>query len=361
MFGLRIRRLGKNDMHELLRVVGMNIADWLTENFNTPLLQGMLAFDATLGTRYGPRAPNTVLTYLHRRAHLSNGLSHPVGGMGALSDTLTTMAVQLGVDIRTSTKAMRVAVENDCAAGVELETGEVVAANAVLSNVDPKQTFLSLLGSEHLDTGFLRRVRAIPMKGSAAKVNIALDNLPQFTGLDPQDLVGRLVIAPSIDAVERAHNHSKYGEYSEQPVMEITIPSVHDHSLAPTGKHVLSAIVQYVPHDLTNGWDNARDRFIKTVLNTLTAYAPDIQNKIIETQLLTPLDLETQFNTTGGHWHHGEMGLERFMMLRPVPGLAQYTTPLPGLFLCGAGCHPGGGVMGAAGMNAARALMREMG
>ncbi len=359
--GLRIRRLGKSDMRELLRIAGMNIADWLRENFNTPLLQGALAFDATLGTRYGPQAPNTVLTYLHRRAHIWNELSHPIGGMGTLSDTLATMAMQLGVDIRTQARVTRIVVENDRAAGVELETGEIVAANAVISNADPKRTFLSLLGNEHLDTGFLRRVRNIPMIGNAAKVNIALDDLPQFTGLDVQRLSARLLIAPSIEAVETAHNHSKYGEFSREPVMEITIPSIHDQSLAPEGKHVLSAIVQYAPHSLTGGWDNARDQFTKTVIDTLTAYAPDIQEKIIDTQLLNPADLETQFKMTGGHWHHGEMGLERFMMLRPIPCFAQYTTPIPGLFLCGAGCHPGGGVMGAAGMNAARALMREMG
>ncbi|MDH3694675.1 MAG: NAD(P)/FAD-dependent oxidoreductase, partial [Gammaproteobacteria bacterium] len=358
--GLQVRRLGKQDMRELLRVVGMNMADWLTEYFSTPLLQGVLAFDATLGTRYGPRAPNTVLTYLHRRAHIWNGLSHPLGGMGSLSDTLATITMQLGVEIRTDAPVKNVIMENDSASGVELASGETVLADAVVSNADPKTTFLSLLGNEHLDTGFMRRVRDIPMHGNAAKINIALDDLPHFSGLNSQDLGARLVIAPSIEAVEQVHDYSKYGEFSESPVMEITIPSVHDNTLAPDGKHVLSAIVQYAPYDLKESWNNGRGKFIKQVLDTLSVYAPDIQDKIHETQLSTPFDMEVQYQMTGGHWHHGELGLERFMMLRPVPGCAHYATPVPGLFLCGAGCHPGGGVMGAAGMNAARAVMREL-
>ena len=248
--GFQVRRLGKRDMRELLRVVGMNMADWLTEYFDTPLLQGMLAFDATLGTRYGPRAPNTVLTYLHRRAHIWNGLSHPAGGMGALAHTLANIAMQLGVEIQTGARVTNVVMENDHASGVEVESGEFLYADAVVSNADPKTTFLSLLGNEHLDTGFMRRVRAIPMSGNTAKLNIALNALPQFNGLTAQDLNARLVIAPGIEAVEQAHDYSKYGEFSASPVMEITIPSVHDHTLAPEGKHVLSAVVQYAPHDL---------------------------------------------------------------------------------------------------------------
>ncbi len=360
--GWSVRRLGRDDMREFLRVIGMNIADLLEERFGTDLLRGALALDAVLGTRLGPRSPNTVFTWLYRLAgerRNGDGLSLPAGGMGAVAEALAAAARRGGADIRTGAEVARILVSADRAAGVQLVSGEEIAAGCVVSSADLKRTLLALLGVEHLDTGVVRRVRALPTGGQAAKLHLALDALPSFTGTQRGDLGGRLVIAPDVDYVERAFNHGKYGEYSEAPAVEITIPSVHDASLAPAGKHVLSAVVQYAPYDLRAGWHGAREAFQRTVIQTIAAYAPDIESKILHAELLTPPDLEREFGITGGHWHHAELGLERFLMLRPVPGMAQYATPVPGLFLCGADCHPGGGVMGAAGLNAAREIAAQ--
>jgi phytoene dehydrogenase-like protein len=241
--------------------------------------------------------------------------------------------------------------------GVELDNGEQISAANVISNADPRRTFMGLLGAEHLDTGFVRRVSNIRMRGNAAKLNLALDGLPIFTGLAEADPRGRLVIAPDVDYVERAFNPAKYGEYSPEPVMEITIPSLNDPSLAPEGKHVLSAVVQYAPYDLKDGWDGAREGFAKVLLDQLERYAPGLGAKIVASKLFTPADIEREFRMTGGHWHHGELVLDQMLMLRPVPGAAQYAAPLAGLYLCGAGTHPGGGVMGAAGLNAANQVI----
>jgi len=201
----------------------------------------------------------------------------------------------------------------------------------------------------------------IRLRGTAAKLHLALDGAPGFKDLDPALLGGRLVIAPSLDYVETAFNPCKYGEYSPAPAIEITVPSAHDATLAPEGKHVLSAIVQYAPYDLRQGWDAARDAFADRVVDVITRYAPDLPGRILARQLLTPADIERDFRIAGGHWHHGELAPDQMFMLRPVPGHAQYATPLAGLYLCGAGAHPGGGVMGAAGYNAAREVLAREG
>ena len=190
-------------------------------------------------------------------------------------------------------------------------------------------------------------------------MHLALDGLPDFKGLSKTQLGERLVIAPTVEHVELAFNHCKYGEYSVKPVAEITIPTIHDKSLAPDGKHVLSAIVQYAPRDLGTGWTEARAAFLDVVMDMLASYAPDIREKTLSAELLTPEDMESEFRMTGGHWHHGELSLDQFLMLRPVPKSAQYKTPIEGLYLCGAGCHPGGGVMGSAGRNAANIVLAE--
>jgi phytoene dehydrogenase-like protein len=251
----------------------------------------------------------------------------------------------------------RILVEADRAAGVELESGERIGAGTVVSNADPKTTFLQLLGAAHLDTGFVRRVRHLRARGLAAKLHLALDRAPVFNGLAESGLRGRLLIAPSQQYLERAYNHSKYGEYSSAPAMEITVPSVNDPALAPAGRHVLSAVVQYVPYELKDGWTRQRDRFIDLCTQLLDAHAPGLKASIVAAELLTPLDIEQEFRISGGHWHHGELAFDQFFMVRPVPGAAQHRTPLPGLYLCGAGCHPGGGIMGTAGRNAARQVL----
>jgi phytoene dehydrogenase-like protein len=355
--------LGRHDMRELLRIGGMNVYDLLEEHFESAALKGALGFDAVLGTNFGPRSPGTVLTLLYRMAAEAAGgpaaLSQPVGGVGALCDALAKAAVAAGAVIRLSAPVAQIVVEADHAAGVQLESGERLAARTVVSSVDPKTTFLQLLGTRHLDTGFVRRVNHLRARGLAAKLHLALDRAPEFSGLQSAALGGRLLIAPSLDYLERAYNHAKYGEYSSAPAMEITVPTANDAGLAPPGKHVLSAIVQYAPYDLKDGWLKERQRFTDLCIATLERYAPGLGSSILSAELLTPLDIEHEFRISGGHWHHGELAFDQFFFVRPVPGAAQHRTPLAGLFLGGAGCHPGGGVMGIPGRNAARQILKE--
>lgn len=358
---LDIRMLGRDDMREFLRIAGINIYDVLQEHFAGDLLKGALALDAVLGTHSGPRSNNTVFTALHRLSGNTSGaagtLSLPRGGMGAVTDAMAAAARQHGAEIRTASPVARIIMENDRVAGVELVSGEQVPAATVISSADPKTTFLGLLGAAKLEAGFAQKIHHFRARGNTAKLHLALSALPEFTGLRPELMDERLVIAPSLDYVEHAFNHTKYGECSAHPVMEIVIPSMHDKTLAPEGQHVLSAIVQYAPRNLKAGWGAGKSAFMETVLNLLEQYAPDIRRKAVMAELLTPEDIEKQFRISGGHWHHGELALDQFLMLRPVPGAAQYETPVNGLYLCGAGSHPGGGVMGSAGRNAARVIL----
>jgi phytoene dehydrogenase-like protein len=352
-----VRRLGRRDMRELLRIGGMNVYDLLEENFESAPLKGALGFDAVLGANFGPRSPGTVLTLLYRLAAESaagNGaLSQPKGGMGALCNALAKAAGAAGAVIRTDSAVARILVEADRACGVELESGEHIGARQVISNADPKTTFLKLLGTAHLDAGFVRRVSHIRSRGLAAKIHLALNRAPPFAGVDEGALRGRLLSAPSLTHIEHAYNHAKYGEFSASPTMEITVPSVNDATLAPAGGHVLSAIVQYAPYALKGGWDGGRQQFLDASLDVLETLAPGLRSGIVAAELVTPVDMEKEFRGSGGHWHHGDLAFDQILMVRPVPGAAQYRTPLAGLFLCGAGCHPGGGVMGIAGRNAA--------
>jgi phytoene dehydrogenase-like protein len=361
--GLRLRLLGRRDMREFLRIIGMNAYDLVTDEFESDLLRGALSLDAVLGTNFGPRAPGTVLTLLYRLAAESaagpTALAQPKGGMGALTQALARAAGTAGATVRTSAPVARIRVSEDRAAGVVLESGEELAARVVISNADAKTTFLKLLGTEYLDTGFVRRVDHFRSRGVAAKLHLALDRLPAFAGATARALGGRLLVAPSADYVERAWNHSKYLEWSAQPALEITVPTVNDPGLAPAGRHVLSAIVQYAPYAPTGGWAAQRQPCTDAVLGVLEAHAPGLKASVLAAELLTPADLEREFRMSGGHWHHGELAFDQFYMVRPVPGAAQHATPLAGLYLCGASCHPGGGVMGLAGRNAARRVLAE--
>jgi phytoene dehydrogenase-like protein len=361
---LRLRLLGRRDMREFLRIVGMNAYDLVTDEFETDALRGALSLDAVLGTNFGPRAPGTVLTLLYRLAAESaagpRALAQPKGGMGAVTQALARAATAAGAAIRTSAPVARIAVRADRAAGVVLESGEEVAAAAVISNADAKTTFLTLLGTEHLDTGFVRRVDHFRSRGVTAKLHLALDRLPAFAVGTPAALGGRLLIAPSADYVERAFNHSKYREWSAHPALEVTLPTVNDPALAPAGRHVLSASVQYAPYAPDRGWDAEKQPFLDALLGVLEAHAPGLRSNVLATELLTPADIEREFRVHGGHWHHGDLAFDQFYMVRPVPGAAQHATPMAGLYLCGASCHPGGGVMGIAGRNAARRVLAEV-
>ncbi|MGH8306048.1 MAG: phytoene desaturase family protein, partial [Steroidobacteraceae bacterium] len=356
----RLRALGRRDMRELLRIGGMCVHDLVDEHFESPLLKGALAFDAVLGSNFGPRSPGTVFTLLYRLAAGEGGtLAQPVGGLGALSEALASAARAAGAQIRTAAPVERIVVREDRAAGVVLHSGEEIRAACVVSSVDPKTTFLSLLGSEHLDAGFVRRIVHLRARGLTAKLHLALDGLPPFRGLESSALRGRLLWAPSPEHIERAFNHAKYGEFSSAPILEITAPTVADPALAPPGKHVLSVIVQYAPYALTGGWGEGRKPLTELIIDTLEALAPGLRARVRHAELLTPADIEREFRITGGHWHHAELALDQFYVLRPVPGAAQYRAPVGGLYLCGAGCHPGGGVMGIAGRNAARQVVKE--
>jgi phytoene dehydrogenase-like protein len=285
------------------------------------------------------------------------GLSQPIGGMGAVSDALAAAAAARGASIRTASPVAKVLIEDDRAIGVVLEDGSAFRARSVISSVDPKTTFLRLVGARHLDTGFVRRVDHIRTRGLAAKLHLALSRRPTFAGVGAAQMSGRLLHAPSLAYVEHAFNHAKYGEFSAQPIMEITVPTINDPSLAPDGRHVLSAIVQYVPYALKEGWEIGRPRLLETLLGSLERLAPGLRDSVLSAELLAPPDLEREFRSSGGHWHQGDLAFDQCLMVRPVPGAAQYRTPIAGLFLCGAGCHPGGGVMGIAGRNAAHQVL----
>jgi len=360
---LDMKLLGKEDMQEFIRIILINIYDVMEENFDNEHLKGALALDGVMGSHMGPRSPNTVFGYLYR--HLSDvygykGPSIVKGGMGAVGDALAGAAKAAGVDIRYASKVERIKVDAGVATGVVLAAGESITARTVVSNADPKTTFEKLVGYRNVETGLVRHVHNIRMKGNAAKLHLALDGLPAFKGVAKKDLGNRLLIAPSMDYVERAFNHAKYGELSKAPAMDISMPSIHDKSLAPKGKHVLSAIVQFAPYDLKQGWsDEAKEAFKQLLIDCIADYAPGIRERIIDSELLTPVDLENRFHMNGGHWHHGELALDQIMMMRPFPGATQYGTPVKGLFLCGAGSHPGGGVMGLAGRNAAQEIIKR--
>lgn len=358
--GFDLRRLGKVEMQAFLRLIGMNIFDEVEERFENRVLKGALSLDAVLGTHLGPRSPNTILTYLHRLAGRQGVTSLPAGGMSTVADALAHCARDAGATIRTGMKVKRILIDNGRAAGVETDTGEKFSSWLVVSNADPKTTIMDLVKARNVETGFTRRVHHIRMQGNAAKLHLALDGLPEIPGIEKKEYGQRILVAPDEVYVERAFNAAKYGEASAHPVFEITFPTFRDTSLAPTGKHVMSAIVQYVPYALREGWtDEKRDAYAALCIETLTEFMPDLGTRMVAQELLTPADIESEFHISGGHWHHGELSLDQFLFTRPVGGAAQYAMPLDGLYLCGAGTHPGGGVSGAAGRNAAREILKR--
>jgi len=356
--GLDMRLLGRDEMREFLRLIGMNIHDEVTERFDSPLLKGAISLDAVLGTHLGPRSPNTIMTYLYRLAGDHGRTGIPAGGMGSVSNELAHAARNAGVTIRTGMPVRRIVISNGRETGVETVSGDRFESLTVISNADPKMTVMTLIGAQHAETGFVRRINHLRSSGNAAKLHLALDGLPAIEGLSKKDYGERIVIAPDEHYVERAFNPAKYGESSPQPVMEITFPSVHDETLAPTGKQVMSAVVQYAPYALKGGWNEAsKAGFMQVIVDTLARYMPDIEQRITASELMTPVDIESEFHMSGGHWHHAELTLDQFLFVRPVNGAAQYRLPVDGVFLCGAGTHPGGGVSGAAGRNAARTIL----
>ena len=360
MLGFDLRRMGKVEMREFLRLIGMNMYDELDERFESPLLKGGLSLDSVLGTHLGPRSPNTILTYLYRMAGKHGTLSAPKGGMGSVTKAMCDSAKAAGVEIITNAKVKKVIIEKGAATGVELNDGSIYTSEIVVSNADPKKTMLELVGARNVETRFTHRIDNIRMKGNAAKLHIALNKLPSIKGFSESDYSQRILIAPDENYVERSFNSAKYGESSPLPVLEITFPSIKDSSLAPSGCHVMSAVVQYAPYQQKSDWnEEARSNFKTAIFSVLKQYMPDIEDCSLASEVLTPLDLEKEFHITGGHWHHGEFTLDQFMFVRPVAGSAQYQMPIDGLYLCGAGSHPGGGISGAPGRNAAQVILKR--
>ncbi|WP_413989705.1 phytoene desaturase family protein [Labrys okinawensis] len=358
---LAVRRLGQAEMREFLRMALMNIADVLDEEIESDLLKGAVAFDAVLGTHLGPRSPNSLMTLYYRLTGQSGGsqaaIALPKGGMGGVIDALASAARAARVEIRTSAAVGRLRVEQGAVTGVVLWDGEEIRSPCVVSSCDPKATILKLAGARHFDTGFVRRVNNIRQRGNVARLHLALESLPDFAGLPREFLAGRLLIAPSVMAIEKGFDAAKYGGAAGEPALEIVLPSLSDPTLAPPGKHVASISAIYAASDFEHKAPAARESFLKAILAVLERHAPGIGALVSTANLLTPGDIERGTGMPGGHWHHGELAIGQMLMLRPVPEAARYATPLHGLYLCGAGSHPGGGVMGAAALNAAKVIL----
>jgi phytoene dehydrogenase-like protein len=366
------RSMPKDDQWRLLRWGPMAVADLVAESIDTELLRATVAADGIFGAMLGPWSAGSGLQLLLGSAN--RAVAWPsgrlvAGGPVALARALEAAAARFGVEIRTGAKVARIEVKNDVAVGVTLEGGEHIEARGVVSGVDPKRTFLSLCDADHLPPEFLWRMKHYRSRGTLAKVNLALSALPAFTGATREMLAGRVRLAPDLDYLERAFDHAKYGRFSTQPWIEFTVPSLGNPTLAPPGAHVLSAYVQFAPYALRDQgsgigdqglWDSQRDALGNVAIKTLAQYAPDLPSLIVERQTLTPLDLERGWGLTGGHIFHGELSLDQFFTMRPLLGFGQYRTPIKALFLCGSGAHPGTGLTGGSGMNAAREIVREL-
>ena len=364
--GRRFRALGRADGFRLLRWMPMAAADLVAEHFTTELLQAAIASRGIIGVSQGPRSAGTGAALLMNAAHdpAPGGSSIGVkGGLGVLTAAMADAARKAGVEIRTGAAVSQVLVRNGRAAGVILADGSEIAARAVVSNGDPRHTLLGLVSPIDLDPDFLTKVRNYRSRGTSAKINLALAGLPTFRGVaSPADLRGRIQIGASLNDIERAFDASKYGEIPEAPFLDITIPTLHDSSLAPAGAHVMSIHVQYVPFTLAHGrhWSDAGGELVESVLRTLGDYAPDLRASIVAQQVITPADLQATYGLSGGHPYHGEPSLDQLFTMRPILGWAQYRTPVPYLYLCGAGTHPGGGVTGGSGHNAAREIVKDL-
>jgi phytoene dehydrogenase-like protein len=370
--GRGIRSLGKQSMFDLLRWGPMAVADFVAEFFETELLRATIAARGIFGTALGPWSAGSTAVLLLRAAadaHPVGSASFPHGGLSSFTAALAASARKTGAEIRTDAEVQHIQTKDGRVSAVILANGEEIPAQAVVSGVDPKRTFFHLLDPSQLDPTFAMRIRNFRANGTVAKVHLALGGLPDFPSLTDaiapdgflSALSGRIHIGPEIDYLERAFDASKYGEFSAAPYLDVTIPTLLDPSLAPEGRHVLSACVQFAPYKLKEGtWDAKRKQLGDAVLNTLAAYAPNLPGLIEAMQVITSQDLETVYGFTGGHIFHGELALDQLFTMRPVLDWARYKTPIRGLYLCGSGTHPGNGLTGASGANAAREIIRDL-
>jgi len=364
--GRALRKLGKKDMYRLLRWGPMAVADLVAEFFETELLRATIAARGIFGTAMGPWSAGSSLVLLIRAAgdsHPAGSSSFAIGGAGAITQAMAAAAKEAGTEIRTSAEVKEVRVKDGVATGVVLAGGEEISAKAVISNADPRRTLLTLVDPTHLTPDFVMKLQNYRMAGTAAKINLALSALPKFTSLNGNDaaLRGRIHIGPEIDYLERAFDESKYGGFSQHPYLEVAIPSLADPSLAPGGKHVMSIYMQYAPFKLKNtDWDSQRSALGETVVKTLAEYAPNLPSLVEDGQIITPKDMESTYGLTGGHIFHGELALDQFFTMRPLLDWARYNTPIQNLYLCGSGTHPGAGLTGGSGANAAREIVKEL-
>jgi len=364
--GRAIRKLGKKDMFRLLRWGPMAVADLAAEYFETELLRAVIAARGVFGAFLGPWSAGSALVLLIRAAgdsHPAGSAAFAVGGMGAVTQAMASAAKAAGAEIRTGAEVIEIQVQEGIATGVLLSTGEEIHAKAVISNADPKRTLLKLTDPTHLSPDFVQKLQHYRGNGTVAKVNLALSSLPKFAALkngDDAALRGRIHIGNEIDYLERAFDESKYGNFSRQPYLEATIPSLTDPTLAPEGKHVMSIYVQYAPYKLKGDWEEQRKSLGQTVVRTLAQYAPNLPELIVTHQIITPHDLEEKYGLTGGQIFHGELALDQFFTMRPLLDWARYRTPIQSLYLCGSGTHPGAGLTGGSGANAAREILKEL-
>jgi phytoene dehydrogenase-like protein len=365
--GKRFRAMRHHDRVNQIQLLTMSAVDFLDQWFETDVLKATMSASGIIGTFLGVRSPGTAYVLLHHYmgeidgSFRSWGLSR--GGTGAVSNAIASAAREFGADIRLQAPVAHILTKGNRARGVVLANGDELLADVVVSSVDPNLTFLTFMDPRNLPDDFVEGVRRYKYRGSSGKVNLALDALPNFTskpGVGPH-LRGAISISPSVDYMEQAYDDAKYGRFSRRPYMDIVIPSLTDSSLAPPGKHVMSCFVQYAPYHLKGGtWDAERDAFGDAVIDAIAEHAPNIRDIILHRQILTPLDIERTFGLTEGNIFQGELTLEQLFFLRPVPGWAQYTTPVERLYMCGSATHPGGGIMGAPGKNAAERILKEV-
>jgi phytoene dehydrogenase-like protein len=362
--GRYFRSMKKEHFYRLNKLLTMSSADFLDEWFETEALKATKSASGIIGTLLGPRSPGTAYVLLHHYMGELDGVfrawGFAKGGNGSVSAAIADAARAAGAEIRTSAAVSKILVKRGRAIGVVLESGEEIKAKLVVSGADPRRTFMELVGEEHLPGEFVDSIRRFRFRGSSAKVNLALGELPDFTCLPGRGphLRGAVSISPSVEYLERAYDEAKYGEISRRPYMDIVIPSMIDPAMAPPGKHVMSIFVQYAPYHVNGGWTDARREALgDAVIDTLSQFAPNLKSAILHRQVITPADIERIVGLAEGNIFQGELTLQQMFFLRPVPAWAKYRTPLAGLYQCGAGTHPGGGVMGASGRNAARAIL----
>jgi len=366
--GRSIRNLGKKDLYRVLRWGPMAAADLVAEFFDTEPLRATVAARGIFGTFLGPWSAGSALVLLLRAAgdpSPAGSVQFPAGGIGAITLAMAAAAKQAGAEIRTGADIAEIRVKDGVATGVVLASGEEINSRAVVSNTDPKRTLMRLVDPSHLSPDFVQKIKNYRCMGTVAKINLALSALPEFTALKAKGngslLQGRIQISPEIDYLERAFDESKYGNFSRNPYIEIAFPTLSDPSLAPAGQHVMSIYMQYAPYNLKNSdWESQRTALGETVVKTIAQYAPSLPQLILRHQIITPKDLEETYGLTGGHIFHGELALDQFFTMRPLLDWARYKTPIDNLYLCGNGTHPGTGLTGGSGANAAREIVKAL-